>query len=105
MSSGTLGKSNLLANINSILYSAPVNSLATITLNICNRNTTQALVKVAISTNNAPDDMDYIEFNAAIPPFGVLERTGIVVSSPNKLIISSNIADVSAVAYGFEDMV
>lgn len=100
---GTLGKADLQPNVNTVLYTSPTNGVATLTLNICNRGGNETFVYVAISDTDTPQGSDYIEFNVVIPPFGVIERTGIVLGEGNKLVVLSETNEVSAVAYGFED--
>lgn len=101
--SGILGRADLPVNTNRILYTVGLNKLATVSVNICNRSENEAFVYVAISTTASPLNSDYIEFNTVLPPYGILERTGIVMGENDNLIVRSETSDVSVVAYGFED--
>ena len=102
--SGTLGKLDLSANVDTVLYSTNVNEVATLTLSVCNRGASETFIYVAISGSDTPANSDYIEFNTILPPFGVLERTGVVLSGGDKVVVRSETDDVSVVAYGFEDL-
>lgn len=102
MPNGLLGKSALAANVDSVLYTVPANVVATLSLNLCNRTTSDIRVRVWIGTGTTDDSV--IEYDAMIPPNGVLERTGLVASAGEKVTIRAvEKAGMSARVMGFEE--
>jgi len=107
MATGRLGALNLVGAANTILYSAPASTLATVNLNICNRTAANVLIRVAVLTGaiGTLATADYIEYDVILSANGVLERTGIVVSNGNSIMVYSDTSNVSATCWGFEDAV
>lgn len=104
---GTLGQSAPSAATNTVVYTVSSSlsgvTAATVTINVCNRGNTSATVRLAISDATTPQNKDYIEYDATVPAFGVLERTGVVMSSDKKLIAYCSTANFSINVYGFEE--
>lgn len=103
MANGRLGAVDLTANTDTTLYTCPIGKTATVNVTFTNRQTSPVNVKLALANSASPATTDYLEFNTELPPFGVLERTGIVVGAGQFLVVTSNVSGVSAVAFGFED--
>lgn len=104
MATGILSRTNISSTANTSVYTTPAGKVSSFTLSLTNRNATQdAQVKVAISDTTTPALGDFIEFNTSIPPFGTLERTGIVANAASILVVSSSTANLSAVVYGIEE--
>ena len=100
---GRLGAWEIYSGAPQAVYLCNRSVATTLTLNICNRNNGSAFVSVAISTSaTAPSNAEWIEYNVELLGKGVLERTGIVVSPGQYLIVRSNIERVSAVCWGVE---
>ena len=57
---------------------------------------------MAISTSATPGNAEWIEYDTELLGKGVLERTGIVMDAGKLLVVYSNAAGVSAVAFGLE---
>jgi len=59
---------------------------------------------LALTSNTAGVGMnEYIEYNASIPPNGVLERTGIVIDA-NKSVVANSVSNtVVVMIYGYEE--
>ena len=102
MATGRLGTADLAANTNTTVYTVPASNFAVVTVSICNRSTTQRSVRVALATADTPTAGEWIEFDTSLVGNGTLERTGLVLSEGQKIVVSSSSIDVSAVVYGLE---
>jgi len=100
--SGLLGKANLAANTDTSLYTVPADTVATVNLNLCNRSATAVSVRVAVHTDTLTN-ADYLEYDSLIPPRGLLERTGLAMSSGETLTVHANGEGISARTHGFEE--
>lgn len=103
MATGTLGQSAPSASTNTTVYTVPAALTATVNVNIVNRGTSAASVRLAISATGTPANSEFLEFNTNIPASGVLERTGLVISTGKNLVVFSTTADTSVNVYGFEE--
>lgn len=98
---GRLGAWELYSNVSQAVYACDKTVATTLNLNICNRNNGSAFVSVALSTSaTAPANAEWIEYDIELLGKGVLERTGIVVSPGQYLVVKSNINRVNAVCWG-----
>ena len=109
MASGLLGKAILVANVPTIIYTVPANvEFVTLNINIVNTSTTigdTANVSVAASTLNVPNREDYIEYGVMLTSNGgVLERTGAICSSGEKIVVKSSVSNVAVRIHGIEEM-
>lgn len=104
MASGILGEADLLANTPSKLYTVPAGTVTTLTVSFCNRSASEAKVRL-FAPLMAGATTSYLEYDAAVPANGVLERTGIVLSVGRNLTVQSDKASVTAMAYGFEEAI
>lgn len=103
MPNGKLGSFNLSAGVNQAIYVCNREQATVLTLNIVNRNTVPADIRVAISTSVAdPGLAEYIEFDVELLPKAVYERTGLVVGPQQYLIVKSDTESVNAVCWGIE---
>lgn len=102
MPSGRLGVADLSATTNTTIYTVPASVFAVVNVNLCNRNSTSVTVRVAVAATSAPNNGEWIEFGATIPANGVLERTGIVMSTTNQLVVWASAVGVSATIFGVE---
>jgi hypothetical protein len=103
MANGRLGTWNLSAGINQAIYVCNNDQATVLTLNIVNRNTVPANIRVAISTSATdPGLAEYIEYDVEILPKGVYERNGLVIGPGNYLVVKSNESLVNAVCWGVE---
>lgn len=110
MASGRLGRSLIsTANTNTLVYTVPSGVYSV--LNICLVNTSGSATQVRVAVSNqsgtTPIASEYIEYSAPIPPInGVLERTGIVCTAGEKIIIWANTANAISVRInGYEESV
>jgi hypothetical protein len=56
-----------------------------INVRFANRNAVQVRVRLSIGTGANPATTDYVDYDVAIQPYGVLEDTGIAVSAGEKV--------------------
>lgn len=105
MASGKLGSAALAANTNTSIYTVPSTTVATIIIAVVNRGTNTSIINVAIAASSSPVDEDFIEFEASLPPNGVLERTGIVCSAAEQVVVRSSTANCTVRVHGFEEAV
>jgi hypothetical protein len=102
MATGRLGAQDLAAATNTTVYTTPSDTFSVVTLSICNRGNQAIAVRVAVSAAATPTAAEWIEYDTEVLGKGVLERTGIVMDAGRLLVVYSNAANVSAVAFGIE---
>ena len=103
MASGVLGRVSLASTTNTTIYTVPAGTVAYANVNLANRPSASAAVRVAVAqTAAAPLDSEYIEYDTDISGNGVLERTGLVLGAGYSIVAYSDKADVSVMAYGVE---
>ena len=103
MASGILGTADLLATTVTDVYAVPVDTLTSMNINICNRNSDSVLIRLALSaTTGVQANSEYIEYETSIEAYGVLERTGVVMQADTIVTMYSDTANVSVVVTGIE---
>lgn len=104
MASGTLGQSAPSAVTNTTVYTVPASKVATFSVNILNRSLQfPCTVRLAICATSTPSNSEFIEFDVAIQPNGILERTGLVATAGKLVVAYVSLANVSVNIYGFEE--
>jgi len=104
MASGILGtQASLQANTLTTIYQVPADTVSYLNFNVVNTNATPVSVRVALAASGTPTAAEYIEYNAEIAGYGVLERTGIALQSNKVLVALSDTANVSISVYGVEE--
>jgi hypothetical protein len=103
MASGTLGQFTPLAATNTTVYTVPAGKTATISINVLNRGVGSITVRIAVAATGTPSDAEWIEYDATIIGSGVLERSGIVVSTAKNIVVYTSLATSSVNVYGFEE--
>ena len=103
MPSGVLGQSAPSATTNTTVYTVPASKVASFNVNIVNRGTSAATVRVAIASTATPADAEWIEYDASIPASGVLERTGIVAHAAERVVVYASTANTSVNVCGYEE--
>lgn len=98
---GKIGSANLAANTDTDLTGG-VGVTENMVVNVClvNRGTAFVKVRVAIGTGVSPANTDYLEYDTIMLANGVLERTGIVISSGEKIWVRTDTATVSVRVHG-----
>ena len=105
MASGVLGSNDLGANTDTSVYTVPADTYSVVTVSICNRGSSTANIRIAVAASATPAAAEYIEYDVALGPNGVLERTGIVAQATKEIVVRSSQASVSAVVMGIETAV
>ena len=103
MPSGILGTVAPAAATNTTLYTVPAGKLTTANVSICNRGSGQIKVRLALSAGAAPTSAEWLEYDTPIPGNGVLERTGLVLEAGKNIVVYTDVATASCVAFGFEE--
>lgn len=102
MATGRLGVADLAATTNTTLYTCQPGFFGVVSVTICNRNATAVTVRLALTTSGTVTDNSYIEYGTTIPGNSVLERTGLVLSAGQLIVVYASNTLVDAVAYGIE---
>ena len=105
MSTGILGQSNPTGSTSTTVYTVPAGKTASLTVSFCNMNSSDT-VKIRLSltaVSAAAGVTNYLEFDANIPPNGVLERGAIVAGAGENIIVRANSSEVSVTVYGIEE--
>lgn len=105
MASGKLGVANLAAGADTLVYTVPASTIATVNIRVANRNASAVKIRVAIGTGASPNAGDYIDYDITVPDNGILEDTGIVCGAGEKIWVRSDVANVSVRVHGFEEAV
>jgi hypothetical protein len=105
MATGRLGIADLTATVNTTVYTCPSDKFTVASISVCNRGTQPTTIRLAVASLSTPTNAEYIEFDTELLPKNVLERTGIMLSADQKLVIRSTSSTVSAVAFGIETSV
>lgn len=101
MASGKLGTpANLVAGIDTLIYTVPASKTATVNVRFTNRNATAVKVRLAIGTGVAPVAADYIDYDVTL--ILILEDTGLMLSAGEQIWAWSDTANVSVRAHGME---
>lgn len=103
MASGRLGKATLTAVTQTLLYTVPALTVATVNVRVTNRNATPVKVRVAITEGGAPSVDDYVTYDKQIEASGILEETGMLCSAGEQVYVYADTANVSARVHGFEE--
>jgi len=106
MASGRLGAANVAAITITDVYTVPASTLTSCNINICNRNTTEAKIRIAISDTSVTQGTDeFIEYDTSVPGNGVLERTALLLDAGKILTVYSDVSNISAVVMGVEEAI
>lgn len=100
---GVLGTRALLAGVPQAIYVCNNEQATVLTLNVVNKNTVPAKIRVSIGTSATNQGLaEFLEFETELLPKGVLERTGLIVSPNSYLIVKADVSNCNAVCYGVE---
>lgn len=104
MATGRLNGVDLTTTAATSVYTCPITTFSVVSVSICNRTASAVTVNIALTTTGStPANTDYLEFGSSLSANGVLERTGIVMSAGNQLVVTSGTGNaVSVVVVGIE---
>lgn len=103
MASGILGQAAVSLQTDTTVYTVPSSTLAVVNINVVNRSSSvPSAVRVALATSATPNNAEYIEYDALIPPLGVLERTGVAMGSGKRVVVYASTPNCSVNVYGLE---
>ena len=104
MASGKFGSSTLAQGVLTLLYTVPLNTVATVNVRFSNKNAASAKIRLAIGSGSSPVDGDYLSYDQSIPANGIIEDTGIVCSAGEKVWGYSAANGVNIRVHGFEEI-
>ena len=97
MTSGRLAAVDISAGTNTLIYTVAGSKSFSVTVNISNRNDSDAVIRLAfvdgVLANLA--DADYIEYDVTVRAGGLIERSGIEMTPGQSIIGYSNKNNVS----------
>lgn len=104
MAFGRLGVASLTANTDTILYTVPTKCrYAEVSVSLLNTNVADSSIKVAVSAADVPLANEYIEDGAIVPASGgIIERSSIVASPGERIVLTSSLSGVTARVSGKE---
>ena len=111
MAARRFGALDLSATTPTVLMAGASNFDSTVNVRFTNRNATPVKVRLAMVDDIAANalaslaDEDYMEYDIEIRANGVLENTGLAVPEDYSLVVESDTADVTVIAYGFEEQI
>jgi hypothetical protein len=90
-----------------LLYTVPTNYFGVYNISFTNTNNSAIAVRLVIgtSTTSSINASEIFEYQTTIAPYGVFERTGIVVTAGLNIIASTNTSNVNVNVYGIETSV
>lgn len=102
MATGRLGAADVGATTNTTVYTCPADTYAVVAVNICNRGANTSALRIAVADADTPTAAEYIEYDTNVFANNVLERTGLVLSAGQRIVVYSSAASISAVVVGIE---
>lgn len=100
---GRLGKAEAGNASFVTLYAAPPEiAHAVANVLVVNTNNVEATITIAIAQTTAPNTNEFIEYNYPLPPNGHLERSALVISPGEIILVYANMTGVVCRAHGFE---
>jgi hypothetical protein len=104
MATGRLNGVDLTTTNATSVYTCPASTFSVVSVSICNRSATAVTIRLALTTTgSSPATTDYLEYDSSLSANGVLERTGIVMTAANQLVVTAGTGNVvSVVVVGIE---
>ena len=101
MPTGILAKGALTTSLTSV-YTCPASTTAFITVNVANRTAGTVTTNINLSTTASENLGGYVEFTSPIAANQALEKTGIVLSAGQRVLISASSTSTTFVIFGYE---
>lgn len=97
MPSGRLAAIDISAGTNTLIYEAPGGRAIEVSVGICNRNSEDALIRLALLDGGLGTlaAEDYLEYDVVIRSGGVIERSDLKMAAYQSLVGYSDIANIS----------
>ena len=104
MATGRLGGFDLTTTSATSVYTCPASTFSVVSVSICNRSASAVTIRLALTTTGStPANADYLEYDSSLSANGVLERTGIVMTAANQLVVTAGTGNVvSVIVVGIE---
>ena len=102
MASGRLGANDVAAATYTTVYTCPADTFAVVSINFLNRGNASCFVRLAVADAATPTAGEFLEYDTELTAKSVLERTGLVLSAGQLLVVYSNAVNISAVTFGIE---
>ena len=102
MASGRLGANDVAAATYTTVYTCPADTFAVVSINFLNRGNASCFVRLAVADEATPTAGEFLEYDTELTAKSVLERTGLVLSAGQLLVVYSNAVNISAVTFGIE---
>lgn len=103
MSTGILGQAAPAALTNTVVYTVPAATVATMNVSLVNTTSSPIAVRLAIASSGTPTSSEYLEYDAVLGGGAVLERTGIVANAAEAVVVYATAAGLSVSIYGYEE--
>ena len=107
MASGNLTRTSLTAATYTNIAAGPASGYTQIiNVSICNTNASAVQIRLALCATgtSTPAASDFIEYDAYIAGYGVLEKTGIALGNGHIILAYANSANVNFVVNGLEGL-
>lgn len=98
MSLGRLAAIDIEAGVNTLVYTVPEKSAKfSATLNICNRNDSDVIVRWALVDGDLADlvNADWVEYRVTVRSGGLIERSGLKMIPGQSIVGYSDTANVN----------
>ena len=100
MAYGLLGSIIPQIKQNTVVFTAPVNTLAYGKVSISSKNPSPSRIRLGIASLNQNDPVRYLEYNKTINYGEAFETNTIYLGNGEKLVVRSDNSDVNFVFYG-----
>lgn len=105
MAVGRLGTARLAANTDTVVYTVPSGMQASISVNAVNMGASDAILKIAISLSDTVSAGDYIEMSTLEANGDIVERSAIILSAGERVIVNSTMGNIDIRVHGVEEAV
>lgn len=97
-----VGRFELTADTDTLVYTCPADTVATINVNFCAKSA-NAAIRLAHTGGSTPAATDYLEYRRTLAAGDSFERTGIYMTEGERLYARASASGVSVVVSGPEE--